>query len=89
VQEVAVTPGELLADADLIHFTRGASEKDEEEAIRKAVDFSATARRKVTSREARWAKESERRIDAFEAWKLKARDAETVFSGLRKEDLPK
>jgi hypothetical protein len=44
VQEVAVTPGELLADADLIHYTVGASEKDEEEAIRKAVDFSATAR---------------------------------------------
>ena len=37
VQEVAVTPGELLADADLIHYTTGASEKDEEEAIRKAV----------------------------------------------------
>jgi hypothetical protein len=35
VQEVAVTPGELLADADLIHHTMGASEKDEEEAIRK------------------------------------------------------
>ena len=31
VQEVAVTPGELLADADLIHYTLGASEKDEEE----------------------------------------------------------
>ena len=45
VQEVVVTPGELLADADLIHYTMGASEKDEEEAIRKAVDFSATARR--------------------------------------------
>jgi len=40
VQEVTVTPGELLADADLIHYTMGASEKDEEEAIRKAVDFS-------------------------------------------------
>jgi hypothetical protein len=26
VQEVAVTPGELLADADLIHYTLGASE---------------------------------------------------------------
>ena len=25
VQEVVVTPGELLADADLIHYTRGAS----------------------------------------------------------------
>ena len=47
VQEVAVTPGELLADADLIHYTRGASEKDEEEAIRKAVDFSTTARRQT------------------------------------------
>ena len=47
VQEVAVTPGELLADADLIHYTMGASEKDEEEAIRKAVDFSTTARRQT------------------------------------------
>ena len=46
VQEEAVTPGELLADADLIHYTMGASEKDEEEAIRKAVDFSTTARRR-------------------------------------------
>ena len=34
VQEVAVTPGELLADADLIDCTMGASEKAEEEAIR-------------------------------------------------------
>jgi len=33
VQEVTVTPGELLADADLIHYTMGASEKDEEEAM--------------------------------------------------------
>ena len=46
VQEVAVTPGELLADADLIHYDRGASEKDEEEAIHKAVGSSATARRR-------------------------------------------
>jgi hypothetical protein len=38
VQEVTVTPGELLADADLIHYTMGASEKDEEETIRKASD---------------------------------------------------
>jgi hypothetical protein len=44
VQEVT---GELLADADLIHYTMGASEKDEEEAIRKAVDFSTTARRQT------------------------------------------
>ena len=41
VQEVAVPPGKLLADADLIHYTLGASEKDEE-ATRKAVDFSKT-----------------------------------------------
>jgi hypothetical protein len=34
VQEVAVTPGELLADAYLIHYTMGASEKDEEEVSR-------------------------------------------------------
>ena len=47
VQEVAVTPGELLADADFIHYDMGASEKDEEEAIRKAVDFSTTARRQT------------------------------------------
>ena len=46
VQEVAVTPGELLADADLIHYTMGASEKGEEEAIRKAVDLATTARRR-------------------------------------------
>ena len=42
VREVAVTPGELLAGADLIHYTMGASEKDEEGATRKAVDFSTT-----------------------------------------------
>ena len=46
VQEVAVTAGDLLADADLIYYTMGASEKDEE-AIRKAVDFSTTARRQT------------------------------------------
>ena len=42
---VAVTSGRLLADADLIHFIMGASKKDEEQVIRKAVDFSATASR--------------------------------------------
>jgi hypothetical protein len=47
VQEVAVTRVELLADADLIHYTMGTSEKNEEEAIRKAVDFSTTARRQT------------------------------------------
>ena len=36
-------------------------------------------------REAAWAQESERRIDAFEAGELKARDAQTVFSDLRKD----
>jgi hypothetical protein len=44
VQEVAMTPGELLADADLIHHTMGACEKDGEEAICKVVVFSTTAR---------------------------------------------
>ena len=38
----------------------------------------------LKSREAAWAAESERRIDAFEAGKLKARDAASVFSELRK-----
>jgi hypothetical protein len=33
--------------ADLVHYTTGASEKDEEEAIRKTVDFSTTARRQT------------------------------------------
>jgi hypothetical protein len=47
VQEVAVAAGELLADADLIHYTLGASEKDEQEVIRKAVDFSTTAWRQT------------------------------------------
>jgi len=34
VKEMAVTPGELLAGADLIDHTLGASEKHEQEAIR-------------------------------------------------------
>jgi putative addiction module component (TIGR02574 family) len=34
-------------------------------------------------RENAWAEESERRIDAFEAGKLKARDAAKVISDLR------
>jgi putative addiction module component (TIGR02574 family) len=37
------------------------------------------------SREAAWAEESERRIEAFEAGKLKAREAESVFADLRKD----
>ena len=36
---------QLLADAELIHYDMGASEEDVEEAVRKAVDFSTTARR--------------------------------------------
>ena len=38
----------------------------------------------MKSREAAWAKESERRIDAVDAGKLPARDAASVFSELRK-----
>ena len=47
--------------------------------------WDSLASPEVTSREAAWAEESERRIDAFEAGKLKARDAGTVFSDLRKD----
>ena len=39
----------------------------------------------VKSREEVWADESERRIDAFEAGKLPAQDAASVFSKLRKD----
>lgn len=39
----------------------------------------------VKSREEAWAAESERRIDAFQAGKLSARDASSVFSDLRKD----
>jgi hypothetical protein len=45
MQEVAVTLGELLADADLIHYAVGASENDDDEAIRKALDFSTLSPR--------------------------------------------
>ena len=38
VQEVAVTPSELLAEADLIHYTAGTSKQDEGEARRKTSD---------------------------------------------------
>lgn len=37
----------------------------------------------MKSREAAWAAESERRIDAFDAGTLKARDAQEVFSDLK------
>jgi putative addiction module component (TIGR02574 family) len=36
-------------------------------------------------REAAWAAESERRIDAYDAGKLTARDAAEVFTDLKKE----
>lgn len=39
----------------------------------------------LENREKAWALESERRIDAFESGALKARDAETVFSDLKKK----
>jgi len=39
----------------------------------------------VKAREAAWAQESERRIDALEAGQLQARDAQSVFSGLRRD----
>jgi len=42
----------------------------------------------LKTREAAWAAESERRIDAFDAGKLTARDANEVFANLKK-DLPK
>ncbi len=38
----------------------------------------------LKSREAAWAGESERRIDAFESGKLGAREAGSVFSDLRR-----
>jgi len=37
------------------------------------------------AREAAWAAESERRIDAFDAGQLAARDANVVFADLKKE----
>ena len=38
----------------------------------------------LKAREAAWAAESERRIDAFESGALKARDSQTVFADLKK-----
>jgi hypothetical protein len=38
-----------------------------------------------SARESAWAAESERRIDAFEAGKLTARDAKDVFADLAKK----
>jgi hypothetical protein len=58
VREVAVTPGVLLDDADLIHNTMGASEKDEEEVIRMAVtgdQWKAGVSRRLVRPALRWA----------------------------------
>ena len=38
----------------------------------------------LKSREAAWAAESERRIDAYESGAIKARDAKDVFAELKK-----
>lgn len=46
--------------------------------------WESLASPEVTSREAAWARESDRRIDAFEAGQLKARDGRPVLSELRK-----
>ena len=45
--------------------------------------WDSMASPEMKAREAAWAEELERRIDAFEAGRLKARDAQTVFSDLR------
>lgn len=45
--------------------------------------WDSLASAEMKSREAAWSAESERRIDAFEAGKLKARDAEDILSELR------
>jgi putative addiction module component (TIGR02574 family) len=45
--------------------------------------WDSLATSEMKARENAWAAESERRIDAFEAGKLKARDAQAIFSELR------
>lgn len=45
---------------------------------------SLTAK-ETRTRETAWAAESERRIDAYEAGTLQAREAESVFAELRKD----
>ena len=45
--------------------------------------FDSLSTEEVETREAAWVKESERRVDAVEAGRLKTRDAKTVFSELR------
>ena len=46
--------------------------------------WDSLASKEVKAREAAWAAESERRIDAFEAGQVKARDAKDVLTDLRK-----
>jgi putative addiction module component (TIGR02574 family) len=46
--------------------------------------WDSRSTREIKEREAAWAGESERRIDAVDSGMLKARDAKTVFSDLRK-----
>jgi len=50
--------------------------------------WGSFAKPEQKAREAAWAAESERRIDAFDAGKLTARAAEDVFADLKK-GLPK
>ena len=50
--------------------------------------WGSFAKPEQKAREAAWAAESERRIDAFDAGKLTARDAADVFADLKK-GLPK
>ena len=46
--------------------------------------WDSLASEEVKTREAAWAEESERRIDAFEAGKVTARDAAAVLADLRR-----
>lgn len=46
--------------------------------------WDSLASPEVRAREQAWAQESERRLDAFEAGQLPAREATAVFSDLRK-----
>ena len=50
--------------------------------------WNSLATPSISAREAAWAAESERRIDAFDAGELKARDARDIFADLR-NTLPK
>jgi putative addiction module component (TIGR02574 family) len=47
--------------------------------------WGSLADAELKSREEAWAEESERRIDAYEDGKLKARDANEIFSDLKRK----